>query len=72
LKQQINRHATLQSRQLRRDMGQTAGLGGQLEYVDQAIEVAQDRRHGFDGVRGWIDADDRVAAAEQEAVDGAE
>ncbi len=53
-------------------MRQATGLRGDRQRVDQAIESAEDARGDLDRLGGRVDADHRVAAAEEQAVGGRE
>ena len=51
-------------------MGQAAGLRGDLQCLDQAVERTEDGLGDIDRLGGRIDADHRIAAAEEQAVGG--
>ena len=70
LEQQVDRRAAVEAVELGRDVGQAARLCGDLERFDEAVEGAEDRLGDVDRLRGRVDADHRVAAAEEQAVGG--
>jgi hypothetical protein len=47
-----------------------AGLGGYGELAYQCVEAGENRGCGFDGLARRVDADHRVAAAEQQPIEG--
>ncbi len=70
LEQQVDRRAAVEAVELGRDMSQATRLCGELERSDEAVECAEDRLGDVDRLRGRVDADHRVAAAEEQAVGG--
>ena len=69
LKEQVDGRAGIERVHLGGDVGQHAALHGNLEPLAQGIDHAQQARgHGHVVARG-VDADDRVAGAEQQAIE---
>src|SRR5262249_45146213 len=69
LKKQVHGRTLLQTSELSGDMREAAGLRGNSECSDQAIKSTQNRRNRRDGISGGVDANYRVAAAIQQAVE---
>ena len=70
LEQQVDRRAAVEAAELGRDVGQAAGLRGDLQRIDEAVERAEDGLGDVDRLGGRIDADHRIAAAVEQAVGG--
>ena len=68
LKQQVDRCAAFEASELGRDVRQAAGLRGDRQCFDQAVEGAEDGRGDLDRLGGRVDADHRVAAAVEQSV----
>ena len=68
LKQQIDRSATIQARQLGGDVREATRLRGNAQHRNQAVERAQDSSDNLDGIRGRIHSDDSVSATVEQAV----
>jgi hypothetical protein len=69
LKDQIDGRAGVERFHLRGDVGQHAALHGDLKALAQGVDHAQQARGDGHVVAGGVDADDRVAGAEQQAVE---
>ena len=69
LKHQIDRRAALDRRELRRDVGQHARLRRNLVALDQLVEHVEQADHRVDRIGRRIDADHRVAAAVEQAIE---
>ena len=64
LKQDFNRGAALQARQLRLDVAEHADLGRHAVRAPQLVEMRERRRHVLHVVDGRIQADERIAGAQ--------
>lgn len=62
--------ATVEAAELGGDVGQAAGLGRDLECVDELVECAEDRLGDIDRLCRRVDADHGVTAAVEQAVGG--
>ena len=72
LKQQIDRSASIQARQLGSDVREATRLRRNAQHRNQAFERAQDSCDNLDGIRGRIHSDDGVSATVQQAVEGSQ
>src|SRR5260370_22990920 len=70
LKKKVDGDAALQTSKLRRDGGQTTCLSGSAGCGNQLVETGKDAGHRLDRIGGWINADDRAAASEEQAIHG--
>ena len=70
LKQQIHRRAAIHGCKLRRDMGQAAGLRGNLIGIHEALKGIQNRGNAVYRIGCRIDSDDRISAAVEQAFEG--
>jgi hypothetical protein len=69
LEEEVDRGALLEGGHLGGDVGEYAALNGDLEALAEGIDHAQEARGDGDVVACGIDADDRVAGAEEQAVE---
>ena len=69
---QVHRRTPIEAGELGRDVGQAAGLGRDREDVDQPVQAVRGCADDLDRFGGRVDADDRVAAAVEQAVGGRE
>ena len=69
LEDEINRRSGLHCPERRRHVGEDAGLGGDGVAGDQLIQHAHQRHRLADAVGGGIDADHRIAATVEQAVE---
>jgi len=69
LEEKIDGGAGVEGFKLRGDVGQDAALDGNLEALAEGVDHAQQAGGGCGVVSGGIDADDRVAGAEEQAIE---
>src|SRR5271163_3768819 len=69
LKEEVEWRALLHGLHLRREVGENAGLGGDLVSAADVVDELEERGDGGDIVGDGVDADDGVAGAEEEAVE---
>ena len=69
LKEEINWCAGVEGFELGGDVGEDAALDGDLEALAEGVDHAEEPGGGGGVVSGGVDADDRVAGAEEEAVE---
>src|SRR5260370_6115686 len=70
LKKKVDGDAALKTIKLRGDVGEGRCLSGSASCGNQLVETGKDAGHRLDRIGGWIDADDRVAASEEQAIHG--
>jgi hypothetical protein len=71
LEHQVQRHAAVDRFDGGGDVGQHAGLGGDVVALDDGVEHLQQGADRGDAVGGRVDADHGVAVAVQQAVENA-
>jgi hypothetical protein len=69
LEHQIDRGAALDGAQRCGDVGEHAGLRGDGVALADRVEHGEQRAGGGDAVGGGVDADHRIAGAEQQAIE---